>query len=209
MLSCGHCGCSLTAEIKKGKYIYYHCTGQRGKCPEKYVREEEIAKQFGIALKAIRLDRDVLSWVTTALKASHADQKRYRDSAITSLQQQYKKMQNRLDQMYEDKLDGKITQQFFDRKSAEWRNEMAEIMRSIESHQKASESCVDEGIRILELSNRAWELYEKQEMLEKRRLLDFVFSNSTWANGKLTPKYRKPFDLIVEAKKMQDERGDG
>ncbi|MCK5680182.1 recombinase family protein, partial [bacterium] len=37
LLTCGHCGCALTAEIKKGKYVYYHCTGNKGKCPEKWV----------------------------------------------------------------------------------------------------------------------------------------------------------------------------
>jgi DNA invertase Pin-like site-specific DNA recombinase len=36
MLTCAHCGCAITAEIKKGKYIYYHCTGNRGPCP-KYI----------------------------------------------------------------------------------------------------------------------------------------------------------------------------
>ena len=27
IIRCGHCGCALVAEIKKQKYIYYHCTG--------------------------------------------------------------------------------------------------------------------------------------------------------------------------------------
>ena len=26
-ISCGHCGCSLVGEIKKKRYVYYHCTG--------------------------------------------------------------------------------------------------------------------------------------------------------------------------------------
>jgi hypothetical protein len=26
LLTCGHCGCALVAEIKKKQYIYYHCT---------------------------------------------------------------------------------------------------------------------------------------------------------------------------------------
>ncbi len=34
LITCGHCGCSLVGEIKKGRYIYYHCTGYKGKCPE-------------------------------------------------------------------------------------------------------------------------------------------------------------------------------
>ena len=29
------------------------------------------------------------------------------------------------------------------------------------------------------------------------RLLEFVFSNSTWKNGCLTPNYRKPFDMLA------------
>ena len=34
-LACGHCGWTLSAEIKKKHYIYYHFTGNKGKCPEK------------------------------------------------------------------------------------------------------------------------------------------------------------------------------
>lgn len=30
LVNCGHCGCALVAERKKGKYVYYHCTGQQG-----------------------------------------------------------------------------------------------------------------------------------------------------------------------------------
>src|SRR5262249_4008083 len=55
LVSCGHCGCALTAEIKKGRFIYYHCTGHRGKCPEKWVRAEELDRQFRDALRAIRM----------------------------------------------------------------------------------------------------------------------------------------------------------
>ena len=34
LVSCGHWGCALVAEKKKGKYVYYHCTGNKGKCGE-------------------------------------------------------------------------------------------------------------------------------------------------------------------------------
>jgi hypothetical protein len=32
LLTCALCGCSMTAEEKKGKYVHYRCTGSRGKC---------------------------------------------------------------------------------------------------------------------------------------------------------------------------------
>lgn len=30
LIQCGHCGCSLVAEIKKERYVYYHCSKARG-----------------------------------------------------------------------------------------------------------------------------------------------------------------------------------
>jgi hypothetical protein len=51
LISCGHCGCSLVGDIKKGKYIYYRCTGHRGKCPDRPLglgpRPRLVASEFG------------------------------------------------------------------------------------------------------------------------------------------------------------------
>ncbi|MBM4300250.1 MAG: hypothetical protein FJ121_01785 [Deltaproteobacteria bacterium] len=67
----------------------------------------------------------------------------------------------------------------------------------IEKHENANHIYLEEGGRILELAQHAVILYEKQDMLEKRRLLNFVFSNSSWKDGRLSPVYRKPFDLLA------------
>lgn len=32
----------------------------------------------------------------------------------------------------------------------------------------------------------------------KRRLLEFVLSNSIWASGELTPEFRQPFDMLAD-----------
>jgi site-specific DNA recombinase len=36
----------ITAEMQKGRYVYYHCTGFRGRCGNTYVREEELSRLF-------------------------------------------------------------------------------------------------------------------------------------------------------------------
>jgi hypothetical protein len=51
LITCGHCGCAMVGEIKKGRYVYYHCTGYKGKCPEPYTREEVLEKNFTAVLK--------------------------------------------------------------------------------------------------------------------------------------------------------------
>ena len=198
LLSCGHCGCALTAEIKKEKYVYYHCTGYKGKCPEKWVREEEVAEQFGKVIGAIKMDEEILNWVVSALKESHQDEKKYHEDQIKNLQAKYNKLKARLETMYMDKLDGRIDQDFYDRKSTEWKKEQDDIFRKIESHQNADRAYIDEGVKLLELSQRAVILYDKQDMQEKRRILNFVLSNSIWKDGRLHPNYRKPFDILAE-----------
>ncbi|MBA3017244.1 zinc ribbon domain-containing protein [Patescibacteria group bacterium] len=198
LLSCGHCGCALVAEIKKKRYVYYHCTGNKGKCPEKWVREEEIARQFGQAISAIKMDDDVLGWVVAALKESHADEKKYHAEYMAALQAHYEKLQHRLDAMYEDKLDGRINQDFYDRKSLGWKKEQNDIFFKIERHQTANRSYLDEGVKLLELAQHAVVLYEKQTKQEKRRIINFVCSNSTWKDGILQPNYRQPFDMLSE-----------
>ena len=54
-----------------------------------------------------------------------------------------------------------------------------------------------DGVRLLELSKKAYFLFEKQNPSEKRRLLDLVCSNSTWKDQTLTAKFRQPFDLLA------------
>src|ERR1700682_264407 len=39
LLTCAKCGCATTAERKKGKYVYYHCTDYHGGCDNTYIRE--------------------------------------------------------------------------------------------------------------------------------------------------------------------------
>jgi len=49
-----------------------------------------------------------------------------------------------------------------------------------------------------ELAKRAAQLYRRQSPSEKRKLLDFVVSNSTWKGGELAVSLRQPFDRLAE-----------
>ena len=201
LIACGHCGCALVGEIKKGRYVYYHCTGHKGKCPEPYTREEVLSGQFADVLKGLTFDDEILGWLREALRESHGDEKRFHEEAIARLLADYDRFQNRLDAMYVDKLDGKVDEAFFDRKAGEWRSEQDRLLRAVEEHQSANRTYLDEGVQLLELAGRAYELFVKQEPREQRRLLDFLLSNCTWKDNQLSVTYRQPFDLIADASK--------
>jgi site-specific DNA recombinase len=210
LIQCGHCGCSLIGEVKKKKYTYYHCTFYKGKCPEPYVREEVLEEKFTDVLRSLRFDEEILDFVRQALRESHEDERRGHQEALTRLQTQYNRLQRWIDTAYEDRLDGRITAEEYDRKVVDWRSNQEDVCRSIDAHRNADQAYLDAGIGLLELADRAADLFAKQPPREKRRLLDFVLSNSTWANGELTPEFRQPFDMIaVEATKCAREKAAG
>ncbi len=198
LLTCAKCGCTITAEIKKKKYVYYHCTNYKGKCGDKFIREENLAEKLGELVKKIRIEPKIIAWLKEALLMSHQDEKEYHDSQIKSLQELYNKLQHRLDKIYIDKLDEVVTTEFYQEKTNEWKNEQNNILININKHKDANTNYFEQGIKILELAQKAYFSYLKQDNSGKRNLLNILLSNCTLNEGNLYPTYRKPFDLLAK-----------
>jgi DNA invertase Pin-like site-specific DNA recombinase len=205
LIACAQCGCAVVGEIKKQRYVYYHCTGYADKCQgnpascrRKHVREETLEAQFTELLGRLGFDDEVLEWVREALHISHADERREHEEAIRRHQAEYKRLEERIHAMYVDKLDGLVDGAFFERMSNQWREKQNRCLRELERLQEADRSYMDEGVHLLELARNAQRLFAKQEPREKRRLLKFLLSNCTWADGEVFATFRKPFDLLAE-----------
>jgi site-specific DNA recombinase len=204
LLTCTKCGCAITAEIKKGRYIYYHCTGGKGDCPTPRIRQDRLEELLGGLAASIRIDQDIADWMIRALRESHKDEKQFHDSAVADLNRQHKLLQDRLDRMYLDKLDGKVDEQFWGEKSGEWRSEQNRVRQSIGEHERANCDYIDAGVRIIELAQRAHSLWVRQEPDERRKLLKILLSNCTFDGVTLYPTYRKPFCWLAEGPECTD-----
>ena len=208
LMTCGHCGCALVGERQK-RYVYYHCTGYRGKCPEPYTREEVLDAQFTTLLHGLAFDADVMAWLAEALHQTHADDDVYDEAVIKRLQTDHARIARRIENMYLDKLDGRVEADFYDRKAAEWHRELGRLRAAIDERHAKVRTYLPEGVQLLELARRAPELFEKQEPHEKRRLLNFVVSNCTWKAGRLSADFRQPFDMLAvttAAGRMPEDR---
>jgi hypothetical protein len=72
--------------------------------------------------------------MASALRQSHADQKRFRQAEIKKLNSEHERLQTVLDTLYDDRLERRIHLAFFERKSLQWRDEQSAIRRDIERH---------------------------------------------------------------------------
>ena len=66
LLTCGRCGCAITAETKKGRYLYYHCTGSRGRCGNGYIREEQLAAALGEVVRRVQISPETATQISEA-----------------------------------------------------------------------------------------------------------------------------------------------
>ena len=206
LLHCAYDNCAVTAELKKNRYTYYRCTGYRGKCDLPYFREELLGERLAVTLKDIHIPDDVLLQLEKSLLTDKGRAEAIRKEQGERLQSRLSALRHRLDQAYLDKLDGKITEEFWNRKSVEWQSEEQQVLLALKSAEQPKSERMLDAMRTLELANKAYFLYLKQEPAEKAKLLKMVLSNCEIDSANVYPTYRKPFDLIFQHAKNEGWR---
>jgi len=204
LLRCAYDNCMVTAELKKNRYTYYRCTGYRGKCDLPYFREEQLGEQLGQILKDIHIPDDILQQLEHAMLNDKGRAEACIKADRDRLESKLLQIRHRIDQAYLDKLDGKISEAFWEAKSTEWNEDQQRILAALETLKRPSQDGVQNGLRILELANKAYFLYLKQPPAEKAKLLRIVLSNCKVDALSVYPTYRKPFDLIFNRVKTKE-----
>lgn len=86
---------------------------------------------------------------------------------------------------------------------AHYKQKQQDLNLQLEDHTNADESFLINASYLLELSNRAAELFESSKEQEKRQLLNFLLSNCTLKGDILLFNLKPPFDAIYQANKNQ------
>lgn len=201
LVRCVECGGLITWEKQKG-ILYGHCNRDYRKCSKKaWAHESEIEKKVADRLATLQILKPRLGdWIHKALKESHQDETSYHSSSLQELQDNQKRIQHRLDTLYDDRLDGKIDEQFYQKKFAQYSAEKETITNSIAGHSKASDKYHELGSTLFALSQQAAGLYQQTKVIErKRQILSLVFDKMTLQGKDLTLELSKPFALLAEA----------
>jgi site-specific DNA recombinase len=208
LMTCAHDGCQLTGDVQKEKYVYYRCTGYHGKCELPRFREEEIGERLGEPLKGLQVPPEIVSRIVTMLREDQSQSAGRVNAERTRLESRLAAIRNRMDAAYMDKLDGKITEDFWERTTTDWRMEEQRIKIAIQGLETADpgDRALD-AQRTFELANRAYSLYVSQNPTEKAKLLRMLLSNCSVDAASVTPTYRYPFDMIFKSAKMEKWSG--
>ena len=200
LMQCGHCGCAITAERKKDKYSYYHCTGHKGwHHGESFVRELILDFQFSAFLRGLRIDPGIVDLLIEWLEAETVDERKTLEEARSRLASQRERLRRRSEVLYDDRLDGRITVLRFDQKDAEIRREIELIIEKLSSLEVATlNDPLGTARGILELNQSAGSLFVNAPNNEKKPFLENLLSNCSLSDGTIKPSLQYPFDLLQD-----------
>jgi site-specific DNA recombinase len=207
LLTCAHDDCGVTAELKKRKYVYYRCTGYRGKCDLPRFTESEISEKLASIFERIRIPDVVLSRIQNTLQSSQSQLEAKRVALHSRYEQRLSVIRKRMTQAYSDKLDGKIDEEFWMRQMHEWQSEERQVQSELESLKRSPADSALSAQRCLELANKAYFLYLTRKPAQQAELLRMVLLNCAIDGASVYPTYRKPFDMIFERAKREEWSG--
>ena len=199
IIKCQKCGCALVGELKKGKYIYYHCTGNRGgNCKRKYLKEEIAEKRFIEILKSLKVSDEGYELIIKFVKEKVAEENAYAKEQTEQTQTKIAKLKERLNKLFNVWIDGKIDDDLYNKKSAEFQNELDALDYRLLKLNKSDAEAINFSKKILELFKAAPELYLRGSMESKQDLIKLLCSNFLWDGENVTIIIKKAFQPLVE-----------
>jgi site-specific DNA recombinase len=210
LLRCGTCGMMITGEyrIKKQKngntheYIYYHCTKKNKsiKCPEPYIRQEELDRQISSLLQKVSLRSD---WAEKLLKMLENDKTKSAQSVSAFVQEAQDKIRAiniKLQRLLDGYLEQDIEREDYREKKAILLSEkksLEEKMARIEQKQNDWLEPMKEWIKV---ASNLVKIARDSNLLEKKVAAKEIFgSNLRLASRAVRGEPVFPFSAALRA----------
>ena len=197
LIKCANCGCTVTPDIKKGKYIYLKPNSKKG-CTCKQINENVANDMVSKVFKSMSMPEEELQAYVEALRTHFKQSEDIKNKEKIGFTKDLKVLNSRLDRLKTAYLDGDFTRD-------EYLTEKQNIQREQEALEKRiSELSTDNKEveitleRLLEVVSKANFLYESSRIDRKRKILKLVFSNFFLNGSNLSYDIRKPFDMFVK-----------
>ena len=199
LFRCGHCGCQLTAELKKGKYIYYHCTGNKGgNCKRDYINETKIDSAISEVLKLIIIPFEVRKNIADSLKIVHDKKNGYSKEIKSSIQKQITVLENRIEKAFQDKLDDNITQEQWKKYNDKWQVEKDKLIIQLEEMNKLNKQFYAQADLLLGFTDNAHEYFLKGTIEQRRKILEIISEEITYKDKNFNVKLKPIFKTIAQ-----------
>ena len=201
-ITCGSCGKMVTWEKQK-KHLYGGCKQCKSQLDKKkkYIKQEVLEDElFAKLVRIAPKNEKVLQLLSKALKESHSEDTAHYEATKIGLLNQSTRIQQRMSEMYNDKLDRRITAEMYDEKLITFKDDVEDISHALKELENGNVYHYESGFAIHELAMSAYEIYNSQKATteDRRLLLSYSFSNISVSQGNIRTEYTKAFQFLAD-----------
>lgn len=203
LLKCDVSNRLVSADIKKGKYVYLICRDPKNPDKKLFIKEEKIIDQIKEVFKSLEVPEDLFKVLQQHLMDSAKTEREFHSLQIGRLEKENSKTQTMLNELLDMRLSKSITQDEYDRKATELREKQNQINAELKIHNDADEKFSVTLTSLISLASKAYEIFESSKIEEKRQLIAFMFSNLRINGGKLLFELKQPFNMMTNLRSHQ------
>ena len=205
LIKCAHTGYMLTAEIhkgahKSGNYIYYRC---KKDCPDcknckLFLKEEIVDTAIKEALDRITLSEEQYDNLRNTFKAMLQYQNIFDGEKKKSVEGEITRLKNRINNLYDDKLDGLISTEVYLEKKEKWERQLDEKLIEFAALNKTNQELIRNLETLSEPLKNLSEYYFQRTDDDKRYLLKLLCPNLFYDGSKVVITIKRAFEALFK-----------
>lgn len=204
MIRCASCSGVVTWQKHKGRY-YGSCQRNLASCKRaKFIREDRAEEMIVKALqKLVSPSQEIIEWTASAIRAEHQDDTQYYEETATLLRSKLSRIEHMDEDLYDDKLAGEISKERYVAKHEKLLTEKADIEDQLSKLEESQAADFEQGLTILELSQKAATLYVQKTAPEPKRVIITELFNSLTSNGESLSVTLTKFTRVIAKKSAE------
>ncbi len=190
IIACKGCGGLVTWQFQKGRF-YGTCQRSSEGCRgRKMLREDRLEDAVQQMLRQLVCpSQEVIQWVAGSMREQHREAIEEKERLCNSIQVQIDRLCRMDESLYDDKLAGDISPEKYAEKHADFTARTEELEKQLRSIDTSLESRLDQVLVLLELSQKAAEIYAKKTPQQKRLIITKLFKNLTFEGESLSVSF--------------------
>lgn len=185
---------------KSGEYIYYRCHHACENCNncKRTIKNEVVDKAVLEIIKSIDISEEKMQEIREDLKGIMYCNKELNEKRKMQIDTQLLKLNNRLSALYDDKIDGLISNEVYINKRDTWQNQIDDLMIELVALNKTQAEVFKRIEGMLELCKDLTNTYLRHDNTKKNILLKLLCSNFFYDGSKLTITIKEPFKALIK-----------
>lgn len=200
VLSCARCGRTISPFQCK-RWVYLKCANS--KCDNPNTAESLVLGTIEALVDKIAIPEELLNKVILELKNNHDDQQKYYSQSLTSVREEYDLIDGKIKMWFEKLVDEKVTPEQHDKIVDTLTDRQQHLNDRLDVLTRGNKDFLITASYLLDLTNRAGELFRLADEGKRSKLIGFLVSNLKLNDKKLSYTVNYPFNLIVEEKEKE------